>query len=98
MQDSETETQETTISKEELQVFFPDELKKGVFSNNVFISHTPEEFILDFVAMAPQAGSVVSRVILTPSHTKRLANALVNAVTNYEKKFGDVPEKIEEIS
>ncbi len=98
MQDPETETQETTIAKEKLKMFFPDEIKKGAFSNNVFISHTPEEFILDFVAMVPQSRSVVSRIILTPSHTKRLANALISAVVNYEKKFGDVPENIEEIS
>ena len=44
--------QETNKSGEkagELQIVFPDELKKGVFSNNVYINHTSEEFILDFL-------------------------------------------------
>jgi hypothetical protein len=82
----------------ELQIVFPDELKKGVFSNNVYINHTSEEFILDFLALAPQTGSVVARVILTPSHTKRLAKALMLNVHKYEQLYGEVPDEIIEQS
>jgi hypothetical protein len=50
------------------------------------------EFIADFIFAHPPAGKVVSRVILSPSHAKRLAKALTENVAIYEGKFGAIKE------
>ncbi len=54
----------------------------------VQIAHTPEEFVLDFLSIFPPQGSLVSRVILSPSHTKRMSQALQENIAKYEKEFG----------
>jgi len=74
--------------QKQIQVNFPANLQAGVYSNNVIISHTKEEFVLDFMMVSPPAGSVVSRVVMNPGHMKRLIGALVANLQNYEKRFG----------
>ncbi|MDY6969285.1 MAG: DUF3467 domain-containing protein [Spirochaetota bacterium] len=72
-----------------------DEAKAGgVFSNFANISHSPEEFIVDFLFInptPPQAfGKLVSRVILTPGHAKRILLALSENISKYEKNYGEI--------
>ncbi len=66
----------------------------GKFANFANITHSPEEFILDFLFVnpAPQApyGKLVSRVILTPQHAKRLLSALGENLQNYERTNGEI--------
>ncbi len=64
----------------------------GTYSNFVVITHTGSEFVLDFSVMMPgmQKAQVVSRVVLTPEHTKRLLAALGQNVQRYEAKFGTI--------
>jgi len=88
-------TQSWAVTQFGLQA--PDEVKKGVYANNVFINHTPEEIVLDFLNVIPPAGSVVSRVVLNPSHAKRLVRALQENLDKYEKTFGEVPFEIKPI-
>jgi hypothetical protein len=72
----------------EIKVNFPPELQGGVYSNNMFVTHTKEEFILDFLMVAPPAGAVTARVIVSPGHMKRILEALRDNITKYEKNFG----------
>jgi hypothetical protein len=74
--------------QKQIQVNFPANLQGGVYSNNVVISHTKEEFILDFMMISPPAGSVVSRIIMNPGHMKRFIEALQANLKNYEGRFG----------
>jgi len=46
----------------------------------------------------PPAGSVVSRVVLNPSHAKRLVRALQENLEKYEKTYGEVPFEIKPIN
>ena len=69
---------------------FPKELIGGVYSNNMAVSHTREEFIMDFLMIAPPSGAVNARVIVSPSHIKRIIKALDENMTRYEEKFGTV--------
>lgn len=48
MEDKSKNHQSETSGEQQVDVFFPDEVKKGVYANNVFINHTPEEIVLDF--------------------------------------------------
>ena len=63
---------------------------KGHYSNMAQISHTQEEFILDFFSITPPVGVLASRVIVSPGHLKRLIAALVENMKNYETNFGTV--------
>ncbi len=77
-------------TKQEVQVVFPDSLKGGVYSNFMVVTHTKEEFVLDFMLVVPPVGSVTARVITSPGHLKRMISALVQNVSKYEEKFGRV--------
>lgn len=79
-------------TKAELNIKIDDEELKGRYANLVRISHTREEFILDFINMVPPQGAVTARVITSPGHAKRLAKALAGNLALYEKNFGSVPE------
>jgi hypothetical protein len=74
----------------EIKINFPQELQGGVYSNNMVVSHTKEEFILDFIMVAPPAGVVTARVIVSPGHMKRILVALSDNISKYEKTFGTI--------
>jgi hypothetical protein len=82
-------------AQREVKVSFPENLRGGVYSNNMVITHTREEFILDFMMITPPIGSVTARVIISPGHTKRMLSALKTNLEKYESKFGKVTEAAE---
>ncbi|MFH1087573.1 MAG: DUF3467 domain-containing protein [Chloroflexota bacterium] len=76
----------------EIQVAFPDHLKGGVYCNNMMVTHTKEEFIMDFMMIAPPAGAVTARVIMSPGHMKRMVAALQDNLRKYEASIGKIEE------
>ena len=74
----------------EIKIGFPQELQGGVYANNMVVSHTKEEFILDFIMVAPPAGTVTARVIVSPGHMKRILEALRDNISKYENSFGTI--------
>jgi hypothetical protein len=82
-------------AQQEVKVAFPENLRGGVYSNNMVITHTREEFILDFMMITPPIGSVTARVVISPGHTKRMLSALKANLEKYESKFGKVTEASE---
>ena len=82
-----------------IKVTATEEMRRGVFANNALINHSSEEFRIDFHLITEivegKAGTLNARVILTPSHFKRLIKAMNENLKKYEDKFGKVPEKIE---
>jgi hypothetical protein len=65
---------------------------EGQFSNFVVITHTESEFVLDFAVVLPGMPNprVISRLVLTPDHAKRLLGALSQNVGRFEAKFGEI--------
>ena len=86
---------EKTPEQQEIKVVFPDNLKGGVYSNYMMVAHTKEEFILDFMMVTPPAGTVTSRVVISPGHMKRMVSALKVNLDKYESKFGKLTEATE---
>jgi len=82
-------------AQQEVKVAFPENLRGGVYSNNMIITHTREEFVLDFMMITPPIGSVTARVIMSPGHSKRMLSALKANLEKYESKFGKVTEASE---
>lgn len=76
--------------KKEMKVNFPEQLQGGVYANNMIVRHTKEEFVMDFIMVAPPAGAVTARVIISPGHMKRVINALQDNIKKYEQAFGTI--------
>ena len=74
----------------EIQISFPPGIQGGAYANNMVVSHTKEEFILDFIMVAPPTGTVTARVIVSPGHMKRVLEALRDNVSKYERAFGTI--------
>ena len=75
---------------QEIKINFPQEIQGGVYANNMVVTHTKEEFILDFIMVAPPMGTVTARVIVSPGHMKRILEALRDNISKYESTFGAI--------
>jgi len=75
-----------------INVNFPEVLRGGVYANSMVVAHTREEFIRDFMMVAPPQGSVTARVVVSPGHLKRIVAALAENAGKYESKFGRIQQ------
>jgi hypothetical protein len=73
-----------------------EEVAQGIYSNLAVINHSAAEFVIDFIRIVPGMpkphARVMSRIILTPEHTKRLVAALRDNIEKYESVFGAIKE------
>lgn len=71
-----------------------EEVAEGVYSNLAVITHSPAEFVIDFIRIMPGVpkSKVKSRIILTPEHAKRLVAALSDNISKYEAVHGPIRE------
>lgn len=76
-----------------VNIKIPDEVLKGVYANMMMVTHSKEEFVLDFINMLPPTGVVNARVITSPSHLKRIVKALSENIAKYESQFGIIKEE-----
>lgn len=74
----------------QIQVELGEKEAEGIYSNVVFIAHSPSEVILDFARALPglPKAKIYARVILTPQHAKSLLMALEQNLKNFETSFG----------
>jgi hypothetical protein len=78
--------------KKQIQIKFPEEAMKGVYSNNMQVMNNKEEFVMDFMNILPPNGIVNARVITSPGHMKRIVKALAGSLKKYEDQFGAITE------
>ncbi len=74
----------------EIQINTGDEQSRGRYSNNMIVTHSPEEFIIDWLLNSPSGVHLVSRIIVSPGHLKRIVDALTDNLRKYEEKFGTI--------
>lgn len=79
---------------QQLNIELTEDVAQGVYSNLAVITHSPAEFVLDFIRVMPGVpkAKVQSRIILTPQHAKRLMRALMDNVSKYEAQHGKIAE------
>ncbi len=84
--------QTKNIKQGQMEIELPESEATGTYSNLVMITHSASEFILDFIAVMPgiPKAKVVKRMVLTPDHAKRLANALAENVNKFEEEHGAI--------
>jgi len=82
------------MNQEQVEIELPEEEASGTYSNLVMISHSPSEFILDFISVMPgrPKAKVEKRMVLSPDHAKRLLGALKDNVERYEKENGPISD------
>jgi hypothetical protein len=73
-----------------LNIKISDDELKGRYTNLLRITHTSEEFILDFINLAPPQGVVTARLVTSPGHLKRIIGALQTNLKRYEDTFGPI--------
>lgn len=76
------------MNDQKIELKASDDELKGHYANAMQISHSEQEFILDFLLIHPPVGQLVSRVITSPAHAKRIAEAIQENVKKYESNFG----------
>jgi hypothetical protein len=75
---------------QQIPIVTSDEMSRGRYSNNMLVTHSPEEFIIDWLLNSPSGAHMVSRIIVSPGHMKRIIDALSDNLRKYESKFGSV--------
>lgn len=75
---------------QKIQVNTTDEVSRGRYSNLLLVAHSPDEFMLDWLMNSPNGTHLVSRIIVSPGHAKRIIEALSANLRQYEEKFGEV--------
>ena len=78
----------------QINIELTEDVSSGIYSNLSIITHSPSEFIVDFVQLMPGVpkGKVQSRIILTPDNAKKLMKAMVENVQKYEQQHGTIKE------
>lgn len=82
-------------NQNQLNIELPEEVSEGIYSNLAIISHSHSEFVMDFIRMVPNVpkAKVKARIILTPTHAKRLMKALIDNVKKFESQYGVIDEQ-----
>lgn len=78
--------------QQQLQVEIDEAVARGVYTNLALITHSETEVILDFLFLQPQTpkAKVLTRLISSPVHAKRLLWALKDNVEKYEARYGPI--------
>ena len=78
----------------QVQIKADEKELQGLYSNLVMIQHHAEEFTLNFVYIFPNGtqGKLLSSVIVSPGHAKRIWRALGENIARYESQFGTIKE------
>jgi hypothetical protein len=78
--------------EEQLQVEIDESTARGIYTNLALITHTETEMLLDFLFLQPQTpkAKVLTRIVSSPVHAKRLLWALRDNIEKYEARFGPI--------
>ena len=78
----------------QINIELPEEVAEGQYSNLSIITHSPSEFIIDFIQLMPgiPKGKVKSRIVMTPDNAKKLMKAMAENVSKYESTHGTIKE------
>jgi len=77
---------------QQITIDLPEDIAEGTYANLAIIAHSQAEFVIDFIRTMPNVpkAKVKSRIILTPSHAKRLLHALSDNIKKYEAQYGTI--------
>jgi Protein of unknown function (DUF3467) len=95
----EAEEEEKTMEEQrpvpgQVQIKADEKELQGQYSNLVMLHHNLEEFTLNFIYIFPNGaqGKLLTSVIVSPGHAKRIWRALRENIERYESQFGPIKE------
>jgi len=76
----------------QINIELTEEIAEGIYSNLAIITHSNQEFVVDFIRMMPGVpkAKVKSRIVLSPQHAKRFMRALADNIKKYESDHGEI--------
>jgi hypothetical protein len=79
---------------QQLQIKAEEKELLGQYANLAMINHNAEEFTLNFIYVFPNVpqGKLISSIIVSPGHARRLLRALEENIGRYEQQFGAIRE------
>lgn len=85
---------ENKKNENQMNIELTEDVASGIYSNLAIITHSPSEFVMDFVQIMPgiPKGKVKSRIIMNPQNAKRFLNALADNVSKFEQNFGSIED------
>ena len=80
----------------QIQIEVPNDEMQGRYSNLAVISHSPNDFVMDMIFVAPNTpkARLHSRIIMTTGNAKQLLYALKENVDKYEAHFGEIKPRV----
>lgn len=69
-----------------------DEALGGAYSNAMSVMHTRDEFIMDFSTTFPPTPKITARLIVSPSHLRRIIGVLGDNLAQYEDRYGKIDD------
>ncbi len=83
------------MSVKEFKLEVDKEIARGRYANMAIITHTKNEFLIDFALACPgQPPLVNNRVITSPQYAKALLRSLEDNIRRYDARFGSLSEDI----
>src|ERR1700682_2911925 len=81
----------------QVQIKADEKELQGQYSNLVMLHHNLEEFTLNFIYIFPNGaqGKLLTSVIVSPGHAKRILRALKENIERHEAQFGPIKESPE---
>lgn len=81
-------------NQQHLDIELSEEVAEGIYSNLAIITHSQNEFVIDFIKIMPGVpkARVKSRILLTPQHAKRLVKALNENIYKFEQLNGKIKD------
>lgn len=78
--------------KKQINIELRPEEAEGIYANFAVITHSPAEFVIDFVRVLPGAkkSRVHARIVMAPQNAKALSRALEGNIRKYEETNGEI--------
>jgi len=74
------------------QIKIADNIPGAEYANLMQTGHNKDEFQMMFASVMGGSGRVVSKVITSPGHFKRMLGAMQENLKKYEEQFGKIKE------
>jgi hypothetical protein len=82
--------QDSNRPKASFSIKADDDTAKGRFANVAQVGSTHDTFVLDYAFVQGQAGWLLARILMSPSHAKRFHAVLGDTLARYEERYGKV--------
>jgi hypothetical protein len=78
--------------KKQINVELRDEQAEGIYANFAAITHSPAEFVMDFIRVLPgtKKSRVHARLVMAPQNVKAFVRALQDNIAKYEERHGEI--------